>query len=147
MTKTVLFNGHLRFTDEELKARPISDDELRQNIIDEAIDLVRQLKARHDEKTLNDEEEDGVCIVVDLIHPVHLFLIDGWGPDKERYIYDDYRYRLVSTHDRGCYCLATVFRYFASPDWKAFVDAIDFSSVEFDQPWVERVPNPDMSWA
>lgn len=143
---TEISTGPLRFTDEDLKARALSDSELRQNILDEAVDLVRRLKTENDEKTWKDEAENGICIVVDLIHPVDVFLSPDWGPDMENLIYDDYRYRFVNRRDFGSNCLDSVFKYLGSPDWKAFVAAINFSSVEFDQPWVERTPDPDMSW-
>lgn len=137
-----IFTGPLKSTDEELKARALSESELRQNILDEAVDLVRRLKAENDEKTWKNEAENGICIVVDLIHPVNVFLTPDWGPDKENLLYDNHLYRFTYGHD----CLDAVFKYLGSPDWKAFVAAIDFSSAEFDQPWVERTLDPDMSW-
>ena len=143
---TLLSTGPYLFTDEELKARPLTDTELRQDILNEGIDLVRRLKAGNCETTWKEQDEDGISIVVDLIHPVQVFLTETWGADKEKYIYDDYRYRFADRDNYRAACLDAVFKYLDSRDWIAFVEAIDFSSVEFDQPWVERTPDPDMSW-
>lgn len=126
------------YSDEELELRSRSDEELRQNILVEAARMVGQLKALNAEETWTVEEEDGISIVIDLIHPVHVFLTQRWGPDKEKYIYDSYRYRFADGLDYGPDCLDSVFQYLASPDWNAFVEAIDFSSCSFEQPWVVR---------
>lgn len=120
-------------------AMPLTDDELRHNILFEAEQMVKRLRELYDEQVCREECDESIVIVVDLIHPVCVFLEHPYHKQFERLLWDACKYRFVWIREHGENNLDTVFRYLNSPEWHRLVSELDFETCRFNQPWT-RAP-------
>jgi hypothetical protein len=130
----------LAFNDE---AMPLTDDELRHNILIKAEKMVKRLRELYEEQVCREECDESIVIVVDLIHPVCVFLEHPYYKPFERLLWDASNYRFVWIHDHGDNNLDTVFRYLNSPEWHRLVSEIDFETCRFDQLWTKAPRETD----
>lgn len=124
-------------------AKPLTDDELRQNILTEAEEMAKTLRELNDEQVCREECDQSIVIVVDLIHPVCVFLEHPYHKQFERLLADACNYRFVWSREHGANSLDTVFRYLNSPEWLRLVSEIDFETCRFDQPWTKAPRETD----